>query len=747
MAYIRGKKLLVISYHWSLGSGPGFARTLKFAKYLDGLGWASTVITPAAGAYAPGEIRDPGAPRDARAIETGYRDVLKRARPGSGGADLSKNNNARKRAARPKLVLFMRNTARELLTIPDETRGWYKPALKRIEELLKSESFDAVYSTSPPETAHLIARAVKLKYGIPWLADLRDPWGQSHYSRQSFFKSVISGGVEKYALGKADAIVTISPSCAETLKQNHPRLKNRIFSVTNSFDADEIKGYPPRESENFIISYTGKIHREHQDPEPFFKALAAALGKGIIDSRRVKVRFYTFGYYTPDLKGMIASYGLDGVVDVFGRVSRGESLKKQAESTALLFIDWKKDRSPYSRGVCPHKMFEYMGAKKPILVISEAGNEASGILASYGAAKFARGEKEIENTLAGWFREFREKRTVECSPKREALEKYTAGFTASKLAEILNGISEKDAGPVSFGKLRIKEMVREAEKKVPFVQPWPKHFRLRATELERLLSIYSPPRAGRVLEIGCGNAIQSAILSGYAGYTVATDLAACDKKSHSIGLEKAKTLLEALGIKNCALCASGAERLPFAGESFDAVFSAYVLEHVKDRPLAVGEIARVLKKGGLAIFVLPNFMERVFYFPFHYVYLLRRFFARLEKTVYENSAVKKNTGRKRVAGKEKLRLLFPEPHGEYGSYFEEIFLSTPGRWLALFRESRLEITDTFSSMLIPWHILGIVNSELPLYAYERSGRFDRALGKTRPFKWLGNNFCVVAKKI
>lgn len=59
------------------------------------------------------------------------------------------------------------------------------------------------------------------------------------------------------------------------------------------------------------------------------------------------------------------------------------------------------------------------------------------------------------------------------------------------------------------------------------------------------------------------------------------------------------------------------EKLPFADNSFDAVFSFSVLEHVKDPFRCAREIARVLKAGGVLYCSVP-FLQPVHAFPHHY---------------------------------------------------------------------------------------------------------------------------------
>jgi len=104
--------------------------------------------------------------------------------------------------------------------------------------------------------------------------------------------------------------------------------------------------------------------------------------------------------------------------------------------------------------------------------------------------------------------------------------------------------------------------------------------------------------AGRVLDYGCS--------WGYGVYQLAR--AGLDATGFEIARSRARFGREWLGVR--ILDAPGdLARLPQA--SFDALFSNHVVEHLLQLNDAFTEFARLLRPGGLAFIVLPNFTGRV----------------------------------------------------------------------------------------------------------------------------------------
>jgi ubiquinone/menaquinone biosynthesis C-methylase UbiE len=294
---------------------------------------------------------------------------------------------------------------------------------------------------------------------------------------------------------------------------------------------------------------------------------------------------------------------------------------------------------------------------------------------------------------------------------------------------------------------RIDQLIRRAQAVAADSQPWPGQFLLRGLEIQALLSRLDVPRGARILEIGCGNAIGSAVLAGEAGMVVATDLPRPDKSSHSIGMDMPRRLLERLDVPNCHLAAASATRLPFPSHSFDVVFSSYVLEHVPDKSQAIKELRRVLMPHGLLVAFVPNFVERLYAPFFFWVYLASRF------AKVRSRRARNGTGPETCAKPAFGRALretypsfpLPNPHGAYASSAEELRNHLPRAWIDRLTRGGFRVVDRFFLMNLPANAASLVLGDrgMRLYGYFRA--VDRLLGGSAVGPALGQYACYVAR--
>jgi len=103
----------------------------------------------------------------------------------------------------------------------------------------------------------------------------------------------------------------------------------------------------------------------------------------------------------------------------------------------------------------------------------------------------------------------------------------------------------------------------------------------------------------KVLDLGCGNGFASIEALRSGAYVTAIDISS---KSIQYLLEAAKA--ENLDDRLEALVMD-AHELSFDGNTFDVVFGNGILHHLSDLDIALGEIKRVLKKDGYAVFMEP----------------------------------------------------------------------------------------------------------------------------------------------
>jgi len=176
------KKILIISYYWPPAGGPGVQRWLKFVKYLPEFGWEPTVFIPENPSYPiVDETLQKDVPVNLKMIKTKIWEPYQLAEK------FGKDNKKFKagqfdvgetQSWKAKLSIFVRGN----FFIPDARVFWVKPSAEFLEKYLKANHYDALVTTGPPHSLHLIGLGLKKKLpNLKWIADFRDPWTEISY--------------------------------------------------------------------------------------------------------------------------------------------------------------------------------------------------------------------------------------------------------------------------------------------------------------------------------------------------------------------------------------------------------------------------------------------------------------------------------------------------------------------------------------------------------------------------------------
>lgn len=413
------KPVLIISYYYPPLAGIGTLRTLKFAQYLPENGWTPLVLTPSKGSHVfmcdPREGDFPGV----TVIRTGYFDIPRQLKKIAGlKPELPVSHQAKVFTGKPPLSSLAKKglrLAKSVLLYPDSQIGWYRYALVEGMAAISRYKPAVIFSTSPPVTSHLVARKLKARTGIPWVAELRDLWSDNHQAGdQPKWRALMEARTERKTLSRADGIVTVSDTFAHILTTKlGPNINGWCTVIPNGFDPLDFPKNSLEKQNKFVMSHLGTLWHLSRDPSPVFKAISKLIKRGVIDPSHVELNFYGL----PDdshgeLAELVESWGLSSVTNIGGTLPYRESLAMQQCSTVLLAFEILSNRG---KGVIAGKIFEHLGARRPTLALVPHGGEAARLLEMTGGGKAfdpRLGEQAIEEAIADWYQEWKKTGTV-----------------------------------------------------------------------------------------------------------------------------------------------------------------------------------------------------------------------------------------------------------------------------------------------------------------------------------------------
>lgn len=375
------KKVLIIAYYWPPAGGPGVQRWLKFVKYLPEFNIEPIVFVPENATYP---IIDNDLEKDVRKDVKVLKFPIKE--PYKLASFFSKKDTKtissgiitpeRKQSLVQKMLLYIRGN----FFIPDARIGWVNPSVNYLSNYLKENPVDAVITTGPPHSMHLIGMELQRKFAVKWIADFRDPWTTIGYHKElklSEKSAKKHKDLERKVLTTADAILTTSYT---TKKEFEAITQKPIHVITNGYDIEKIEK-PPLD-EKFTLSHIGSLLSQ-RNPRILWKALKEILKEN--EQFRNDFQLQLIGKVSPEIIATLKEFRLDTYFKNIGYVSHTEALKYQRSSQMLLLIEID---SYETMGIIPGKLFEYMAAERPVLAIGPENSDVSKIITETNTGKY-----------------------------------------------------------------------------------------------------------------------------------------------------------------------------------------------------------------------------------------------------------------------------------------------------------------------------------------------------------------------
>jgi glycosyltransferase involved in cell wall biosynthesis len=344
------RRVLIVSYQYPPeGGSSGVLRTLKYSRYLPRHGWTPHVLTLRESFYP---VRDESLRSQIPPEAVVHRTF---------GLDSARH-----------LSLGGRYLA--ATTVPDRYVGWVPFAVAAGWNAVRRWGIDAIYSTSPPPSTHLIAGALHRLTGLPWIADFRDPWiEEGQHPRPGSLRYRVEKRMEGDVLRGATRVVATTPRLRAELSGRYPSIDPGKFRViTNGYDESDFSALAPvGPAPRFELVHAGLVTPEFRDPAPFLESVAALVADPDVDRSTVRVTFLGGGPFLESerFRRTLEDPRLAGLVEVAGRVPHGEALAIQHRAAVLVLLQASED----TKTLIPAKAFEYIRLGRPILSLTPPG--------------------------------------------------------------------------------------------------------------------------------------------------------------------------------------------------------------------------------------------------------------------------------------------------------------------------------------------------------------------------------------
>ena len=343
-----GGRVLMVAFHYPPSGGVAAHRPARFAQYLPDFGWDPVVL-----AREP----DPRQPRD---------DSFPRA-----PLPLLRSAPWEPSRALGLLPSAWIDPVRRFLCVPDEEGGWRRSLRRLLPRLIREQKPSVLWANSVPPGTLVAAAEAARSAGIPFVADFHNEWTRNMYYRPSTrWHDARHRSLERFVVESARRVVTLNPLHTEDLKARFPSVP--CETIENGFDPADHEGTPPDPLRRpRVFTYAGSVYG-YQSPRPFLEALSES-GLKDVEVRVVGDRFGQFEAGTWPFPVRVERHlphrELGGVLS--------------ASAACFLCLE-----TPAARQL-PAKLYEYLGAGRPVFGIVPRGGAADRWIGGAGAGTAA----------------------------------------------------------------------------------------------------------------------------------------------------------------------------------------------------------------------------------------------------------------------------------------------------------------------------------------------------------------------
>jgi glycosyltransferase involved in cell wall biosynthesis len=360
------KRVLMVSFQFPPMAGTsGVQRALRFAQQLPSLGWSPSVLTahprvhPQTGEDLMAEIPADLPVRRAFALDAARHLAIAGRYPG-------------------------------ILARPDRWHSWLLGAVPAGLKLIRETRPDAIWSTYPIPTAHLIGYWLSRLSGLPWVADFRDPMAHDGYpSDPVLWRSFAA--VERKVFAQAARFSFTTPGAARLYAARFPAAADRIRVIENGYAeaafqqaehasraAGPVDAATAGKTRPLVLLHSGVVYPDWRSPARLFEALAAAKAEGRVDAARLRLRLRATAH-DDFVRALAVTHGIEDLVEIAPPLPYAQALTEMLRADGLLLL-----QSVDCNDQIPAKAYEYLRARRPVLTLADPAGDTAQLMRRAG---------------------------------------------------------------------------------------------------------------------------------------------------------------------------------------------------------------------------------------------------------------------------------------------------------------------------------------------------------------------------
>jgi len=278
--------------------------------------------------------------------------------------------------------------------VPDQFITWVPSAVLVGLFAINKYKVDVIFTTSPPESCHLVGYILSKITGRPWIADFRDLWTAKKIVNVAVtpVHRCIYESLERLILNSSSHIIANTEGNRDFYIESFKVPYHKISYISNGFDPHDIKNGGVTTSipnNKFTIGYLGFFDKPGF-PWMEFLLVIKKLCEIVDDD---SVRLIICGRLSDKANVFIDQNLPNGIVLRMGILSHYDAVQIIKECKVLLLLLYE---TGYSRSIVPHKLYNYLGMMKPVVAIAEEDGEVANILRKTNSGRCFSVDKKAE---------------------------------------------------------------------------------------------------------------------------------------------------------------------------------------------------------------------------------------------------------------------------------------------------------------------------------------------------------------